>query len=417
MRALIDRHVEPWLTELLEHFPAVEVEGAHQVGKSTLAAAIANRANATVSWFTFDDPSTLRAARSDPEQFLALNRNGLVVIDEFQRAPELILPLKAEIDAHRTSGRFLLTGSSRITLSDRSADSLVGRIVDCRVRGFSQGEINRTHDDFVTAVAGGINPIHVTSGLDRSGYVDLLARGSMPEMQALSTRLRNTWFASYLDRISTKDVQEVSKVSDSGRLASLLRAIASLQGFEFVLGRVANDLSIPASTASNYLKLLEGLFLVDLLRPWTPNLLKREVGRPKVMIHDSGFALWLSRTSPETLKDFMRGQALGGLLEAFVVEELLKQQAWSDTQWQLSHYRSADGREIDAVIELDDQRVIGVEVKAAVSVRPDDFKHLEWLRDKLGDRFVCGVVLTTGPKGQFLGDRLMALPVSALWDA
>ncbi|WP_257210422.1 DUF4143 domain-containing protein [Actinomyces ruminis] len=167
---------------------------------------------------------------------------------------------------------------------------------------------------------------------------------------------------------------------------------------------------------ASYLELLRALFLVDRLPPWTPNLLKREVGRSKYLLTDSALAIWLTRTRPDTLKDLIRGGALGGLLEAFVAAELMRQHTWSAERFTLSHYRSPEGREIDLILELDDGGVIAIEVKAAASVSTGDTRHLRWLYERIGDRLKAGVVLTTDDRARSLGGPLWALPVSALWE-
>lgn len=418
MNNLIARTSTPLLKELADAFPAVEVLGARQVGKSTLTQQVSkefSNTGTTVVSFTMDDPETRSVAQNDPRGFLSQNPEGVMVIDEFQRAPELVLPLKAEIDQYRKPSRFLITGSSRLTTSSAAADSLAGRVVSLQIRGFSQGELHNTKDDFIARTLNGINPAAETSTLNRNNYVDIISRGTMPEAQHLTDRMRQTWMKSYASRLISKDIQDLATVRQPEQVMGLLRALAAVQGAEVVLGRVANDLNIAASTAKQYLQLLEGLFLIDMLPPWTPNLLKREVGRPKIIISDPGLGLWLTGLKPPVLKDLIQGQTFGGLLEAFVASELLRQKTWASDDWKLFHYRSPDGREIDLIIELDDGRIIALEVKAASSVAPADYKHLSWLRDKLGERFVAGFVLTTDTTGRLLGDRLAALPVSALW--
>lgn len=418
MNALIERHSAPLLRQLAEHFPAVEVLGARQVGKSTLTQQVSEEfaaAGASVLTFTMDDPETRSVAVNDPRGFLAQNPEGMMVIDEFQRVPELILPLKAEIDQYRKPGRFLITGSSKLTTGEAAADSLAGRVVSLQIRGFSQGELADTRDDFIARVLAGFNPATETTALTRNDYVDIIARGSMPEMQELPERIRNTWLNSYITRLVSRDIQDLSKIRQPEQVMALLRALAAVQGSETVIGRLANDLDIAASSAAQYLRLLQGLFLVDQLPPWTPNLLKREVGRHKTVISDPGVGLWLTGMKPATLKDLVKGQAFGGILEAFVASELLRQKTWANDEWELFHYRSPDGREIDLVIELADGRVIALEVKAASSVAPADYRHLTWLREQFGERFVAGYVLTTDTQGRFLGDRLAALPVASLW--
>ena len=205
-------------------------------------------------------------------------------------------------------------------------------------------------------------------------------------------------------------------LSDPRRLRSLLVALAAAQGSETVVVRLGGAVDLSASTTASYLELLRALHLVERLPPWRPNLLKREVGRSKYILTDSALAMRLTRTTPDVLKDLVRGGALGGLLEAFVAAELMRQSTWSGERFTISRYRSPDGREIGLILELDDGRVVAVEVKASASVSAADARHLRWLEGRIGDRLVAGVVLTTDDRARHLGGRLRALPVSALWE-
>ncbi|SDN36274.1 hypothetical protein SAMN05216355_102101 [Actinomyces ruminicola] len=416
MSDLLPRHVQGRVEELLGVFPVVELVGARQVGKSTLAAMIAGESVRSTRIVTLDDAETRTAATEDPRGFLRLEPEGLLIIDEFQRVPGLGLALKAEIDADRSPGRYLLTGSVTTSRVQPAADSLAGRVVGTRIFGFSQGEIAGKEDDFVVAVLRGALNGDYRSELERGDYVDLLAAGSMPEAHRLPQRFQADWLESYVSRLLGRDLRDLSRLSDPQRLRSLLVGLAATQGTETVVTRIGNEINLSASTTTSYLELLRALYLVDRLPPWTPNLLKREVGRSKYFLTDSALAIWLTRTRPDTLKDLVRGSALGGLLEAFVAAELMRQRTWSAERFTLSHYRSPEGREIDLILELDDGGVIAVEVKAAASVSAADTKHLRWLHERIGDRLVAGIVLTTDDRARSLGGPLWALPVSALWE-
>ena len=164
-----------------------------------------------------------------------------------------------------------------------------------------------------------------------------------------------------------------------------------------------------------YLDLLETLYLTHRLPPWGDNLTKRVTSRPKVALLDTGLAARLNHVTPEAMAPGSVGDAAGGLLESFVAGELRRQLVWSDTPARLFHFRDRNGLEVDIVVESDARRVAGVEMKAAGSVSSSDFKGLTFLRDKLRDRFALGVVLYTGRRPLPFGDRLWALPYSALW--
>jgi ATPase of the AAA superfamily len=416
MDDLLPRHVQGRVEDLLSVFPAVELIGARQVGKSTLAAMIAEASDRPTRILTLDDAETREAATADPRGFLALEPESLLVIDEFQRVPGLALALKAAVDSDRTSGRFLLTGSVTMPAAQPAGDSLAWRVVGARIFGFSQGERAGRRDDFVSAVLRGALGTEYRSGMGRADYVDLLAAGSMPEVCRLPQRYRADWLESYVSRLLGRDLRELSRLSDPRRLRSLLVTLAAAQGSEIVVARLGGAVNLSASTTTSYLELLRALHLVERLPPWTPNLLKREVGRSKYLLTDSALAMRLTRTTPDALKDLVRGGALGGLLEAFVAAELMRQSTWCEERFTISHYRSPDGREIDLILELDDGRVVAVEVKASSSVSAADARHLRWLEGRIGDRLVAGVVLTTDDRARHLGGRLRALPVSALWE-
>ncbi|MGN6425584.1 MAG: ATP-binding protein [Leifsonia sp.] len=413
--ALLDRHIAPFSRELLGSFPAVVVQGARQVGKSTLTSQLADGRDALV--LTLDDEQTRAAAAEDPAGFVMQNRDGLLVIDEIQRHAELTLALKAAIDRDRRPGRFLITGSSDLLRSRRATDSLAGRAVTVSLRGFSQGELRGRRDDFARAVRTGIDYARVVSATTREEYVHQIVVGGYPEAQALSRRLRGVWFDDYVDRLVRRDARELIDITDPGRLASLLRLFAANQAGELVKARFAQDAAIPATSIAAYIDTIEALFLLDRLPPWTPNLTSRETGRAKATIADSGLAARLSRVSEEQLLP-VDGSAhhLGGLMEGFVVGELLKQRTWSDEEFELFHYRTGKGVEVDIVIEFADGSIVGLEVKSGSSFTSGHFSGLRYLRDKLGDRFLAGIVLNTGTVGYRFADRLFGLPVASLWE-
>lgn len=223
MEQPILRNSYEWILELLSTFPAVEIIGARQVGKSTLTHMISECLRQPVHYVTLDDPETLNAAIGDPRGFLAAANPGTLVIDEAQRAPELLLPLKASIDADRTPGRFILTGSSRVSTSVRAADSLAGRLMSCQLYGFSQGELAQKHDDFITSVLSGIDQFATTSHT-RADYAQMITTGCMPAVQALrSVKMRKTWYNSYMERILTKDLKDVANVTQPEKCAHSLQ--------------------------------------------------------------------------------------------------------------------------------------------------------------------------------------------------
>lgn len=159
--------------------------------------------------------------------------------------------------------------------------------------------------------------------------------------------------------------------------------------------------------------MLETLFLVRVLPAWSVNITSREVKQPKVLIQDTGLMAGLLGLTPHDLEP--TSSAVGGLLESFVVGEVHRQLGWSGQRASLFHYRDSRGLEVDLVLEAPDGRVVAIEVKSAATVRSKDLRGLTTLRDRLGERFVGGYVMHTGEHARAVGERLVALPIDALW--
>lgn len=413
MDELIPRHALALTRDLLDAFTTVVVQGARQVGKSTFAELmVADRDHVRV---TFDDEQSLTAALDDPRAFVEQVPNGTLVIDEVQRSPEIILPIKASIDRDRRPGRFVLTGSSDLLRLTRTPDSLAGRAVTVNLRGLSQGEIRRTPDDFLGRIRSSADITRFATQLSRADYAEIIAAGGYPEAHRLAPRLRAIWFDSYVERLLERDLSDIAPRIDPARVGSVLRLVAANQSGELVKARIARDAHIPESSVTSYLDLLETLYLVDVLRPWTANLTSRESSKPKTHITDPGLALRLARVTSSQLTS-LTSPHIGAALEGLVVTELLKQRGWSTQEFELYHFRDRDGLEVDVVAEFVDGAVIGIEVKAASTAKTEHFKGLKALRDRLGDRFLGGYVMNTSQRGAFFGDRLWTVPAAALWE-
>lgn len=414
MTPLIRRHLLDTARDLVDAFPAAVIQGARQVGKSTLASMVADgRQHVSVS---FDDVDVRESAQLDPRTFVRQAGDGLLIIDEVQREPSILLALKASIDADRRPGRFLLTGSSDLLRLSRSPDSLAGRAVTLDLRGLSQGEIIGRTEDFAHWVKEAEGHLDSpTPGWSREQYVDALLRGGYPELQTLPARHHSRWLDSYLDRLLTRDVGDVSRGLSTDRLEAVLRLVAANQGGELVQARIADELSIARSSISAYLAALRTMYLTHDLPPWRANLTKREVGRHKIAVADSALATRLSRLRAGQLTPLTAAPVLGAQLEAFVVAQIVAQQGWSREDFEVFHFRDRDGLEVDVVLEFDDGRVFLIEVKASATFRAEHTRGIRALAERLGHRFLGGAVLGTTTESRQLGDRIWGLPISALW--
>lgn len=414
MDQLVSRNLEPIVREAVETFRIVEIQGARQSGKTTLARQITMEQGGRL--LTFDDPMTRSAASSDPLSFVEQYPEGLLAIDEIQRVPELVLALKQAVDRDPRPGRFLVTGSAQLLRMPTVQDSLAGRAVGVELFGFTQGELRGNVDQFIDRAFEGDLFIGREGQLARDEYVDAITRGSYPEATALTSgRMRARWFDGYIRRIVERDAPNIS---DSRRLADLplvLRMIAARNAQELNVTDISKVTGIPATTLARHIELLEMLFLVQRVPAWGTNLSKRVVQRPKVMLLDTGLAARLINASKASFGVDSPNASLGHLLEAFVGTELRRQREWSGVRPEISHYRVHQADEVDIILESGDGRVIGIEVKASATVTARDARHLITLRDRLGARFVGGFVMHTGRAALPFSDRVSAVPIDTLW--
>lgn len=408
---MIERHLKPLVLEALGDTRVVVVLGARQVGKSTLVQEIAagDRPSTILS---LDDRATLDAALDDPTGFVA----GLeppVVIDEVQRAPDLMLAIKVRVDRDQTPGQFLLTGSANLLTAPRIADALPGRAEYLRLTPFSQGEMRGAQEAFVPSLFEGRWPQVTSVEVGRGAYAERLAVGGYPAALGRSTGRRQRFFASYVDSIIDRDLRTVADVQDSANVRRLLSALAATSASLTNVEALARDLGVAPNTVRAHSDLLETLFLVARAPAWSANLLNRVVKAPKAYVADSGLLCHLLGIDEARIA--ADGTLAGVVFETFVATEIARQIAWQDDAPRQYHYRDRDGREVDIVLERRGGAVVGLEVKSSASVSPRDFRGLRHLRDKLGDRFKGGVVLYTGPSTVPFGDRLAAVPLAGLW--
>lgn len=409
------RFARDLVEETLADTPITVIQGARQVGKSTLARQVVDGREAIL--LSLDTNATYQAAQADPDAFVRQTAN-LLVIDEVQRLPQLVLAMKDAVEENRRPGRFLITGSANLLEIPGTEESLAGRAETVVLFGLSRGELEGSQEDFVDKLfAGDAEALRQRSStLTREDYLDLICAGSYPEPLQRVGRRRNAWFDNYLDRIVSRDARDLSRLQHLDRLPFLLRLIAANNAGEVVKHRLANEAGIPAGSVDSYLNLLDTLYLTHHIPAWGYNLTRRVVGRPKAALLDAGLAARLANVTPGAMAPGAPpSDVAGGLFEAFVAGEVRRQLVWSETDANIFHFRDRNGLEVDLVLEDSARRVAGIEVKAARTVDASDFKGLAVLRDKLGDRFTLGVLLYSGPRPLPFGDRLMALPFSAMW--
>jgi len=408
------RFLTPGIVAALKDTPVVLVIGARQTGKSTLVKLLSST-RPPMHELTFDDLTTLHAAQRDPQGFIS-GLSGTVVIDEIQRVPEVLLPIKAAVDRDRQAGRFLLTGSANVLLLPRLADTLAGRMEVVQLRPLSQGELAGAEEHFLTRLLATGNPGWKSAPTERADLLRRIADGGYPEIQTRPAgKRRAAWFTSYLTTILSRDMRDLTGIDALTDLPRVLTSLAARTANLLNYADVARDLGVPVTTLRRHVALLTATFLVHELPAWSINIPKRLVKAPKVLITDTGLAANLLGTTIDDPVLSQSHQRIGALVETFVGNELLKQMSWHDRGLSLFHFRTHVGEEVDFVLEASDGTITGIEVKLSATIQRSDVRGLVTLREAAGKRFRRGVVLYTGNTVVPISEDITAVPMRNLW--
>lgn len=407
---LISRGLADSVLSAMEDARVVAMLGPRQAGKSTLARMLA-RERLSADYLTLDDEPTRALASGDPQGFVAgLGRR--TIIDEIQRAPDLLLAIKSRVDRDGSPGQFLLTGSANLRRIPTVADALPGRADYLTLWPFTQGEIDGRREDFLARLFAGDIPRIGDAPVGRLEYSEMLLAGGFPEARTRAGASRGRFFESYVTSIVERDVLDTSRVHDPTSVGTLLRLLAARSGSLARYDSLARDAGIDGKTVKAHLGVLERLFLIRIRQPWHVNLGQRQVKAPKIYLTDPGLLAALVGADAGRVRE--DDGFAGALFETFVATELERHASWSPEPLTFWHYREGE-REVDVVIERPSGEIVGVEVKASATVRPRDFRGLMRLRERVGRRLLAGVVLYAGERTLPFGNDLWALPLQALW--
>jgi predicted AAA+ superfamily ATPase len=295
----------------------------------------------------------------------------------------------------------------------RIADSLAGRMETIRMLPLARAEIEGRHPTFLERLFKKKLQSQ-RNAIVGDDLVRLVLLGGFPEaISRESERRRQDWSRAYLTSILSRDLRDIADVAKLTELPKFTRLLAEHSGQLVNYSQLGGSINVSHKTGQRYVGLLEQIFLIATVQPWFANALKRIVKTPKLHFLDSGLLATVRGLSFARVKA-NRG-AFGALLESFVFAEILKLMTASDLRLTPYHFRDRDMREVDIVLERDDGVIAGIEVRASATVKTGDFAGLRALADACADRFACGVVLYDGANVVPFGDRLAAVPLSALW--
>ena len=385
------------------------LSGVRQCGKTTLAHQLESE---ETEYRTLDDGTLREAAENDPQGFVKRNVKTLI-IDEVQRVPPLLSAIKKAVDEDISFGQYLLTGSTNIQSLPTVSESLAGRIAKIRLRPLAQGEIERTTPSFFDSA---FNQSFSSSNTnyDRDAILEIAFRGGFPEPMLLQDRGRKRWHTDYVNAILERDLKEIARIHRKNAMRELVHTLAAWSGRFMDLSAIGSGLSIRRSTIESYINALETLYLVERVYPWTKTDYARVGKQSRLFMVDSGLMTSLLNWKMDQVR--LDSDRSGKLIETLAFNEIMAQIDASDGRYELFHYRDREKREIDFLIEREDDALLGIEIKAGSAVTKRDFTHLRWFQKNLAKKQVfIGIILYTGEHPASFGDNLWAVPFGLLW--
>ncbi len=404
MTHYLPREITPRLVRALRQLPVVVLSGLRQTGKSTLLQRERSLAGGR-TYRTLDDFATQAAARTNPESLL----ENAVILDEVQRCPELLLSIKKNVDEQRVPGRFVLSGSSNLSLLSHVSETLAGRAVYFTLHPMTRREVHGKTEpppfliEFLKTLAlpqGKARPV-----LNREVLTGGLPPACLGPPDAISE-----WFRGYVQTYVERDVRQLSQITDLIGFRTLTQLAALRTGQMLVVSSLARDAKLKTATAGRYLDLLEASFLIRRLPPFLKNRSSRLVKSPKLYFTDSGLAAYLGGIDQLTpgQDDLLRGalfetyvaQNLAGLLEAHLPEA------------HLSFWYEQGRHEVDFVIETG-RKIFAIEVKAASRWNEGDLSGLRAFVDRT-PACTAAVLAYNGREAAHLGGKFYAIPLGRL---
>ncbi|EGR0997171.1 ATP-binding protein [Vibrio parahaemolyticus] len=406
-----ERSLSFHIKEAMQDTPVIAILGARQTGKTTLAKVfIPDSGYHRVS---LDDKAMRELANNDPKAFIeSLDKPAL--IDEIQKSPSLTSNIKMIVDECRESGSFVITGSADLrSLSQfnksSDGDSMAGRIEWLKLFTFTQAEINGVESNFINSlIENSFTP--AKTNLSRSEIIERIVTGGYPEVIQRRPQRRSAWFENYIESIIRQDLKEVYSIEKSEEAIRALKLLAINSGKLLNKSSIYKNVGVAKETGNRFIAAIESAYLMHYVPAFHTNETKAVVASPKIITLDSGLHCHLRDKSVEDLT--MSPDALGDIVENFVISELIKLANYHEEKCSISHYRSKDGSiEVDAILSVKGKHV-GIEVKSGSTIKNDWSKHLARM---IEDGAIShGFIIYTGDRIIQLSNNVTLLPISNL---
>lgn len=411
MAELYSRWQKQNLEKAMQTRRIILLHGARQCGKTPLAKQLAS---SDTEYRTLDNLALRELALNDPQGFVKY-QGRMLIIDEVQRALDLLSAIKLMVDEDTRPGQFLLTGSANIQSLPGVKESLAGRIRKIRLRPLCQGELQNSDPIFLK---NGFQKKFINKNknyFDRKKLLEIAFRGGFPEAIKLENEERVLWHKDYIQALMERDLNDIAHITRHTAMQDLINVLSAWSGKFMDISAICAGLAIRRPTVELYMNALEILYLIEKVPPWTKTDYDRVGKQSKLFMTDSGLMTSILRWRFEQVE--LDSDRSGKLIETFIFNELASEVDASNEKYRLFHYRDREKREIDFLIESDDGSLMGIEVKASSVINSDDFKHLKWFRDNIckNNSFI-GIVLYSGDLVGQMGENLWAVPFGAMWN-
>lgn len=404
----ISRAIEKTFLAAVRDFKVVLVTGPRQCGKTTMMKKMAEDENRGRKYISLDDFAARKMAVESPNLFLQVYKPP-VFIDEVQYAPQLFSYIKMYVDEYQQPGDIWLSGSQIFKLMENVQESLAGRVGILKMNTFSQAEIEEVESspfrpEIEYLIARGEN----RKKIEMPELYERIFKGSLPDVVQHELSSRDRLYSSYIATYIERDVREISGIIDSLKFYDFVTATAAHIGQIINFRTIADAAGISVQTAKEWMQILERLGIIFFLHPYTNNLLKRTISKPKLYFYDTGLAIYLTRWSDSIT--LMNGSFNVAALENFVVSEIVKSYYNAGEEHYINYYRDKDAKEIDIVREINNT-VYPMEIKK--TGLPDEriTKVFSVLENK-GKTVAPGIVLCTAQNISTLGKGNYVVPIA-----
>ncbi len=409
------RKLSNTLKKLIEQRPLVYLNGARQVGKSTLVQNL--NLSKKINYITLDSPFVLEAVKNDATNFLQnLPKDKINIIDEVQIAKELFPILKIEIDNARLKKQnvnqlYVLTGSANLMALPTLASYLAGRMAILTLYPLSASEYKKTNVNFIEKLYS--QNLEYCKLTNKDNLLNIIKNSTYPEI-ALNQKIdRIKWLDDYLSTILQRDIRNMADIKNPEKIITLLSFLATRVGGLLNNSSIMKEIGLDNKTYDKYKALAMNTFLTFEVKAWTPvtKINKKFTKSSKLYFTDINMLCYILRDSLESVYENNK-EIFGSIFENFIATEIIKN---IDINMDLSYFKTTDNKEVDFVLENNRGEILAIEVKTAKTVTDKDTNALQELQKITKSKFKKGIVFYTGNEIVPMKKDIWAIPVNYIW--